>query len=101
VSDDLKSALDLALEKLDKEYGVSRPSLSENQKRRIAELRKRYQAKIAETEIALESKIREAIMGQDFEKVEETRRNLTGEKRRLEEEMEREVAQIRGEGADA
>ena len=53
MSDDLKSTLDLAMEKADKMMGEKIPGLNDDQKRRIAEMRKEYEAKIAEKKILL------------------------------------------------
>ena len=53
MSDDLKSTLDLAMEKADKMMGEKTPGLDDDQKRRIAETRKEYEAKIAEKKILL------------------------------------------------
>ncbi len=53
MSDDLKSTLDLAMEKADKMMGEETPVLNDDQKRRIAETRKEYEAKIAEKKILL------------------------------------------------
>ena len=53
MSDDLKSALDLAMEKADKMMGDEIPGLNDDQKKRIAETRKECEAKIAEKKILL------------------------------------------------
>lgn len=53
MSDELKSALDLAMEKMYKMIGKDKPSLTDDQKRRIAEVRKEYEAKVAENKILL------------------------------------------------
>ena len=53
MSDDLKSALDLAMEKADKMMGEEVSGLNDDQKRRIAETRQEYEAKIAEKKILL------------------------------------------------
>ena len=53
MSDDLKSTLDLAMEKAGKMMGEEIPGLNDDQKRRIAETRKEYEAKIAEKKILL------------------------------------------------
>ena len=53
MSDDLKSTLDLAMEKADKMMGQETPGLNDDQKRRIAETRKECEAKIAEKKILL------------------------------------------------
>ena len=51
MSDELKSALELALEKLDDQEDMVVAKLSEGQKQAIAQIRNNYQARIAEEEI--------------------------------------------------
>lgn len=53
MSSGLKSSLDVAMDRMKKIVGENQPSLSENQKARIAELRKEYAAKVAEKKILL------------------------------------------------
>lgn len=53
MSDDLKSALDVAMEKTNKMIGDDIVALTDDQKRRIAEVRKEYEAKVAEKKILL------------------------------------------------
>ncbi len=52
----LKSAWELAMEKASKMGGDDIPSLSPDEKREIAEIRKVYQAKFAEVEILVQDK---------------------------------------------
>lgn len=53
MSSGLKSSLDVAMDRMKKIVGENQPSLSENQKARIAEVRKEYAAKVAEKKILL------------------------------------------------
>jgi hypothetical protein len=53
MSDALKSSLDIAMERMKKIVGDEELSLSDDQKRRIAEVRKEYEAKAAEKKILL------------------------------------------------
>ena len=53
MSDGLKSSLDIAMERMKKIVGDEDLSLSDDQKRRIAEVRKEYEAKAAEKKILL------------------------------------------------
>ena len=53
MSDDLKSALDVAMEKTNKMIGKETVSLTDDQKRRIAEIRRECEAKVAEKKILL------------------------------------------------
>lgn len=53
MSDALKSSLDIAMERMKQIVGDEELSLSDDQKRRIAEVRKEYEAKAAEKKILL------------------------------------------------
>lgn len=53
MSDALKSSLDIAMERMKKIVGEEDLSLTEDQKQRIAEVRKEYEAKTAEKKILL------------------------------------------------
>ena len=58
---ELKSALDIAMEKAKKMDGESAVTLSSNQKEEIAQIRKIYAAKIAEVEILVQDKEKREI----------------------------------------
>ena len=68
---ELKSALDLAMEKAKKMDGESAVTLSSNQKEEIAQIRKIYAAKIAEVEILVQDKEKREI---DIERLRRERR---------------------------
>jgi ribosomal protein S17 len=53
MADDLKSSVDLAMEKMNQMIGKEKISLTDDQKKRIAEVRKEYEAKVAEKKILL------------------------------------------------
>ena len=53
MSDDLKSTLDVAMEKTNQMIGKETPNLTDDHKRRIAEIRREYEAKVAEKKILL------------------------------------------------
>ena len=53
MSDGLKSSLDIAMERMKKIVGEEEPSLSDDQKKRIAEIRRDYEARAAEKKILL------------------------------------------------
>jgi hypothetical protein len=82
----MKSAYELAMERLEK----SSPSVSltENQKREIAEIDSMYRAKIAEKELFLKDQIRKAQAAGKFDEVESLERQLSSEIRRLQEECD-------------
>ncbi len=58
---EIKSALDIAMEKAKKMDGEEAVSLSSNQKEEIAQIRKIYAAKIAEVEILVQDKEKREI----------------------------------------
>ncbi len=99
MADELKSAWELALEKLDADPDTAARKLTEEQKAEIAELRRQLQAKIAETEIALQSSIRTAVERGDYSEVENIREKLGAEKKRLNAEWERKIEKVRQAGS--
>jgi hypothetical protein len=95
MSDKLKSAFELAMERLrqkDAERGEKETPLGKKQKEDIAELRRVYQAKIAEREIAWQSERRkaEAAAAADPEAAEAALRTAEEAFRRDREKLERE-----------
>jgi vacuolar-type H+-ATPase subunit H len=95
MSDELKSALDLAMEKLDRETGPRPQPLTDDQKVKIADIRSRYSAKTAELEIATEAKVRKALQSGDHETAEQAQRILSAEKQRFEQAQEKEIKKVR------
>ncbi len=95
MSDELKSAWEIALEKL--EAGDQEPvaRLTPEQKEEVAEVRRVYKARIAEREIAIQSEIRKAARKGEFERIDGLRGQLAEEKQTLEAECEEKVAKIR------
>jgi hypothetical protein len=91
MSDELKSAWELALEKLNAQEAAPVERLSEDQKKAIAEIRARYKAKVAEAEIAAESHIKQLVQTGAFDQIEAVRRKLVDDRNRLNREMESEV----------
>lgn len=74
--DEPKTAYELILERLkqkDRAEGVSERALSEKQKARIAELRKVYEAKLAEREILHQADRRKAADPEALEHLDEDR----------------------------
>ncbi|HXK60436.1 MAG TPA: hypothetical protein PLP42_11145 [Acidobacteriota bacterium] len=95
MSDKLKSAWEIALEKLNAQEAAPVEKLSEDQKAAIAEIRKRFKAKIAEAEIGAESRIKRAVQTGAFDQIEQIRQELVQERNRLNREMEAEVEKVR------
>jgi hypothetical protein len=97
MSDAPKSAWEIALEKLqqqDRERGVASPgALSEDQKKQIAALRQRFQAKLAEAEILHHDQRRKVL--EDPEALAKSEEEYRIERRRIEEQREREIEKVR------
>jgi len=94
--DSIKSAYELAMERLeasDREQGVTTKSLTDEQKKKIAELRAKGRAKLAELEI-LHGKNREGTAG-DPEKLAEVEENYRIDCRRAESQTESAVARVK------
>jgi len=100
MSDAPKSAWEIALEKLEKQdraRGEAGPaSLSPAQKKSIAGIRARFQARMAEVEILHRSS--QAKAAGDAEALEKLEEEFRIERRRIEDQREREVAKARGGG---
>ena len=82
----MKSAYELAMERLEK----SSPSLSltDDQKKELAEVDSTYRAKIAERELFLKEQIRKAQAAGKLEEMESLEKQLSSEIRRLEQDCE-------------
>jgi hypothetical protein len=89
----MKSAYELAMERLEK----SAPSLqlSDGQKAQLTEIDSTYKARIAEKELFLQGKIREADSSGTFEELEKLEKQMTSEIRRLQEDCEEKKAKLR------
>lgn len=91
----MKSAYELAMERLAKSDPDAAKPLSAEQKNRLAELDKVYQGKIAEREIFLQQKLNAALAEGQAEAVDQLRRQIAAEKSRLEEDREAEKDAVR------
>ena len=82
----MKSAYELAMERLQK----ASPSLSltEEQKRELAEIDSKYRVKIAEKELFLRDQIRKAQTEGKVDDIDSLEKQLASEVRRLQEECE-------------
>jgi hypothetical protein len=89
----MKSAYELAMERLEK--ASPSISLTENQKREIAEIDSTYRAKIAEKELFLKDQIRKAQNAGKFDEVESLEKQLVAEIRRLQEDSEAKKKKLR------
>lgn len=102
MSNGLKSARDLAMErteKLHQEEKASHPPLTEEQKTEISEVEKEYTARAAEKEVMLESKMKQLLLqGNSAEAVEaamQLKALFEKEKEAIREEKERQIEAIR------
>jgi len=91
----MKSAYELAMERLAKSDPEAARPLTAEQKARLAEIDRVYQGKVAEREIFLQKQLQEALVAQDAEAVAQVQRQIQDEKARLEEEREAEKDQVR------
>jgi Spy/CpxP family protein refolding chaperone len=89
----MKSAYELAMERLEK--ASPSISLTENQKKEIAEIDSTYRAKIAEKELFLKDEIRKAQNAGKFDEVESLEKQLVAEIRRLQEDSEEKKEKLR------
>jgi len=89
----MKSAYDLAMERLQK----ASPSvtLTEDQKKQIAEIDSTFRAKIAEREVFLKDQIQKAQNTGKFEEAESLEKQLATEIRRLQEDCEAKKEKLR------
>lgn len=90
----MKSAYELAMERLAKSDPSSGP-LTAEQKARLAEIDRVYKGKAAEREIFLKKQIEDALAAQKFEEVDKIKQQLASERARLEEEKEEEKERVR------
>lgn len=90
----MKSAYELAMERLAKSDPAAAP-LSAEKKARLADLDRVYQGKIAEREIFLKQQLGTALGAQKFDEVDLIRKQMVSERARLEEEREEEKERVR------
>jgi hypothetical protein len=93
----MKSAYELAMERLAKSDPSSTAPLTAEQKGRLAEIDRVYQGKRAEREIFLQKQLEEAFAAQKAEDVEKIKQQIASERARLDEEREAEKESVRRE----
>jgi hypothetical protein len=94
-----KTAYELILERLkkkDRDDGVEERPVSDQQKARIADLRKVYEARLAEREILYQSSRRKAADLEELDKLEDEYRR---DRERIASERDRKIEVVRAEGA--
>ena len=90
----MKSAYELAMERLAKSDPTTKP-LTAAQKARLGEIDRVYQGKAAEREIFLKQQLEAALSAQNFDEADKIRKQMSGEKARLDEERESEKKRVR------
>jgi hypothetical protein len=91
----MKSAYELAMERLEK--ASPSISLTDEQKKQIAEVDSVYRAKIAEREVFLKDQLSKAQIAGNLEDVQSLEKQLALEVRRLQEECEGKKQKLRAE----
>lgn len=89
----MKSAYELAMERLGKTQPIV--ALSDDQKKRLADVDSTYRAKIAERELVLRDEIRKAQTAGNLEDVEKLEKQLTSEIARLRKDCEAKKEKLR------
>ncbi|MFI5336400.1 MAG: hypothetical protein ACHQ5A_06430 [Opitutales bacterium] len=90
----MKSAYELAMERLAKADPSARP-LTAEQKQRLAEIDRVYQGRLAEREIFLRQQLEAALAAQQADETDKIRQQMSREKARLEEERDDEKERVR------
>lgn len=91
----MKSAYELAMERLAKSDPDSAKPLTAEKKGRLAEIDRVYQGKTAEREIFLKKQLNEALSTGNADEADKIRQQLGSEKERLAEEREAEKDRVR------
>lgn len=89
----MKSAYELAMERLQK--ASPSPSLTDEQKKELAEIDSKYQAKIAEKELFLRDQILKAQTEGKADDIDSLQKQLGSEVRRLRDECEAKKEKLR------
>ena len=82
------------MERLEKESPTQ--ELTEQQKAKLSELSKVYEAKIADKELFLNGEIAKAEAAGEFDQIEQLTKQLVSERKVLEEELEQKKNEVRG-----
>lgn len=93
----MKSAYELAMERLAKSDPSANKPLSAGQKTRLAEIDLVYKGKLAEREIFLQKQLNETLAAGNADEAGKIKAQLAGERTRLEEEREAEKERVRRE----
>ena len=91
----MKSAYELAMERLAKSDPAAGKPLSAEKKSRLAEIDRVYQGKLAEREIFLKKQLSDAHAAQNRDEIEKVQKQIVSERVRIEEEREAEKERVR------
>ena len=97
---EMKSAIELAMEKMGKlQSDDTSTTLTDEQRQQIGDLRKQYDAKIAEKDIMMQSEIGKLVQNRPPQEaamvVHELQAKFQEEKKALQQEMEDKIAAVR------
>jgi hypothetical protein len=99
--DEPRSAYEIAMEKLrrqDKDRGeTAAVPLSDDQKLRIADIRRKHEARLAEREIVFQSERAKAMASEEAEALGKVEQEYSKDRQRIEAQREREIAAVRAE----
>ena len=90
----MKSAFELAMERLEKESPTQ--ELTDEQKVKLSDLSKIYEAKIADKEVFLSGEIAKAEEAGEFAQIDQLTKQLASERKLLDEELEQKKNEVRG-----
>jgi hypothetical protein len=94
----MKSAYELAMERLAKSDPDAGRPLTPEQKKELADIDRVFQGKIAEREIFLKKQLNDALADGKADEVQKIQQQITSERARLEEEREESKERIRRAG---
>ena len=89
----MKSAYELAMERLAKDQPIV--TLTDDQKKQLAEIDSQFKARIAEKELFLKGEIQKAQRAGKFEEIESLEKQLGSEIRRLQDNCEAKKEKLR------
>lgn len=92
----MKSAYEIAMERLNSEDPQEK-SLTEEQKMALSEIDEKYRAKAAEREIFLKQKLGDAVSKGEMQEAEAIRKQISSEKRCIEDDCEAAKDKVRNE----
>ena len=96
-----RSAYEIAMEKLrrqDRDRGeTAAVPLSDDQKLRIADIRRKHEARLAEREILFQSERATAMASEEAEALAKVEQEYSKDRQRIEAQRERDIAAVRGE----